>query len=104
LGLLQEQGLICLLNHPGNQEKVNQLADAKQTEREQPNNAAQGFAVVKAMDTADPHEGKAPKAIAESHAATLVEGIEAQRARTGAKRQGGAGTDLWILLRRISIP
>jgi hypothetical protein len=29
------------------------------------------------MDTADPHQGKAPEAIAEGNAAPLVEGIEA---------------------------
>ena len=39
------------------------------------------------MDTADPYEGKAPEAIAERHAARLFKGIEAQRAKTGARRQ-----------------
>jgi hypothetical protein len=80
LYLLQKQILIGLLNHPGYQEQVDQLADAQQAEAHQPEGATARFAAIEAMQAVKTgqakrygQEGHRPQEVGQPNAAALVQ-------------------------------
>ncbi len=72
-GFLQQQRLVGLLHQIGDQEQIDQLADPTDAEGEQPQGAAEGLAVVEALQPAEAHQGQAPQQVAHGHGPAFLQ-------------------------------